>query len=120
MDKIEWMDRLLDLGARSIRCSSRLPKTDIGKHIGMQLMRAATSAGANYCEACGAESRKDFIHKLQIAIKELREADYWLRLIVRSKILDPNRFSKLIDDTNQLLSILIASVNTARRRSTKQ
>jgi four helix bundle protein len=61
-----------------------LNKTAVERHIALQFLRAATSAGANYEEACAGESRADFIHKLQIVLKELRESLYWLRLVEKS------------------------------------
>ncbi len=76
MNKRELTDRLLEFAARNIRLANALPKSAIGRHVGMQLMRSTTSAGANYCEACGAESRQDFLHKMQIVIKELRETQF--------------------------------------------
>lgn len=81
-------ERLLDYGVTVVRICNELNKTAIGMHIGNQLLRAGTSAGANYEEACGAQSRADFIHKLYIVLKELREAKYWLKLIQRSNILE--------------------------------
>jgi len=73
--------RSLDFAAEIIKLALRLNKTGVGRHIGGQLTRSGTSAGANYEKACGAESRADFIHKLHLVLKELRESSYWLRLI---------------------------------------
>lgn len=67
-------ERLLDFGVNAIKLARRLNKTATGRHIAGQLTRSGTSAGANYEEACGAESRLDFIHKLQVSLKELRES----------------------------------------------
>ena len=77
-------ERLLDYSARVIRLVDALPNTLVGRRIADQLLRSAMSAGANYEEAQGAESKEDFTHKLQIALKELRESGYWLQLLVRS------------------------------------
>jgi len=66
-------ERLLEYGARIIKLVESLPNTVVGRRVGDQLLRSGTSAGANYEEAQGAESKDDFIHKLQIALKELRE-----------------------------------------------
>src|ERR1700747_2659819 len=73
--------RLLAYGARVIRLVEALPKTLVCNRIGDQLLRSGMAVGANYEEAQGAESRPDFNHKLQIALKELRESNYWLRLL---------------------------------------
>ena len=78
-------------------------------------MRAATSAGANYSEACGAESKKDWVHKLQVAVK-LREADYWLKLIARTEMLKPDRLKRLIGEADEIIAILVAAVTTAKRK----
>ena len=110
------MDRLLDFGARCIHLATKLPKSDIGRHIALQLTRAATSAGANYSEACGAESTNDFIHKLQISLKELREADYWLRLIARVKMVKPSRLPELTAECDELQAILVAAITTTKRK----
>jgi len=74
----------LDFACEIIKLVIQLNGSAVGRHIAGQLLRSSTSAGANYEEACGAESRPDFIHKLQIVLKELRETLYWLRLIKKS------------------------------------
>jgi four helix bundle protein len=73
-------ERLLDFAANIIKLIGRFNQTFVGRHIGNQLMRSATSSGANYEEACGAESKADFIHKMQLVLKELRESLFWLKL----------------------------------------
>jgi four helix bundle protein len=75
-EKNDLSERLLDFAASCIKLTVRLNRTAAGKHIAIQLMRSATSSGANYEEACGAESRADFIHKLQLVLKELKESLY--------------------------------------------
>jgi four helix bundle protein len=81
-------DRLLDFAVRVIRLVGALPKTPLGRHVNGQLARSGTSAGANYEEARGAESRADFVHKLGVSWKETREAWYWLRLIHRAELVN--------------------------------
>jgi four helix bundle protein len=88
--------------------------TLVGRRVGDQLLRSGTSAGANYEEARGAESKDDFAHKLQIALKELRESNYWLRLLVKSGKLPSVRMTGLIDESNQLRAILSKSVATTK------
>ena len=110
-------DRLLDYSARVIKLVDALPNTLVGRRIADQLLRSAMSAGANYEEAQGAESKEDFTHKLQIALKELRESGYWLQLLVRSgkiliKMMDP-----LIDESNQLRAMLSKAVATAKGKA---
>lgn len=79
----------------------------------MQLLRSGTSAGANYEEARGAESRADFVHKLRIATKELRESIFWLRLVHRAELVHED-LTPLASEIEQLCAILTASARTAR------
>ena len=74
MEQRDLGERLLEYGARIVKLVESLPPTIAGKRIGDQLLRSGTSAGANYEEAQGAESHGDFVHKLQIALKEMRES----------------------------------------------
>jgi len=79
-------------------------------------MRAATSSGANYEEACGAESRADFIHKMQLVLKELRESLYWLKLVERTDLISGKDLQALVDEANELTKIVAKSVITAKER----
>jgi four helix bundle protein len=81
-----------------------------GDAIARQLVRCSSSAGAHYSEACDAESRKDFIHKLSIAVKELRESDYWLRRCNRRSTA---AIQAAPAECNELTAILVASIRTA-------
>ena len=110
-------ERLLDYGARIIKLVESLPNTLVGRRVADQLLRSGTSAGANYEEARGAESRDDFAHKLQIALKELRESGYGLRLLVRSCKISAERMKDLIDESNQLRAMLSKSVATAKGKA---
>ena len=107
-------ERLLDFGVRIIRLSNALPKSLAGKHVNGQLLRCGTSAGANYEEARGAESRNDFVHKLSVSWKETRESCYWLRLIHRAELIKPVLVSKLIAEADELSKILAASLRTTK------
>ena len=109
-------DRLLAFGARALRLAGALPRTIAGRHIATQLLRSATSVGANYQEAQAAESRGDFAHKLQIALKEARETNYWLRLIEAARLLPAAQLAGIIDESHQLKAILAKSV--ARTKGT--
>ena len=80
-----------------------------------QLFRSGTSAGANYEEACGASSRADFIHKLQIVLKELRESHYWLRLLHKAEMVRDADLSTHIEETKQLINIVAKSLITAKK-----
>jgi four helix bundle protein len=109
-------ERLLDFVVKIIKIVEALPKTIAGRHIGGQLVRAGTSSGSNYEEGCGAESRSDFIHKMSIVLKELKESRFWLRVIHRTQILSPKEVQPLMDECGELCAIIGKSVSTARRR----
>ncbi|RPI07620.1 MAG: four helix bundle protein [Zetaproteobacteria bacterium] len=106
-------DRLLDFTVQIIALASRLPRTAAGRHIGGQLVAAGTSVGAHYEEARGAESKADFVHKLGIALKECREARYWLRVIHRAKMLSDDFPAHLLSEADELCAILGQSILTA-------
>lgn len=110
-------ERFLEFGANIIKLSKDLYKTPEGRHIAGQLLRSGTSSGANYEEACGAESRRDFIHKLQITLKELKETCYWLRLIRKATLLPEKSLllSSLLEENKELINIIAKSVITAKQ-----
>jgi len=112
-------DRLLDFAVQVLVIVAALPKTPQARHIAKQLTRSATAPGAHYDEARSAESRADFVHKLKIACKEMRESHYWLRLIQRARLLSKLDVSPTIDEARQLAAILTASANTASHNQTK-
>ena len=107
--------RLIDFAVRIIEVARSLPKTKVGNHIAGQLVRCGTSPAPNYGEAQGAESRLDFIHKMKVCLKELRETRVWLVMIVRAGLIKPaSKLDSLIDENNQLIAIFVKSIQTAR------
>ena len=93
-----------------------LPNTRVGNHIAGQLLRCGTSPAPNYGEAQGAESRADFIHKMKVCLKELRETRVWLLMIVRAKLIKTtSKLDPLIQETNELISIFVTSIRTAKK-----
>jgi len=116
MKSEELEERFIDFAANIVRFVIGLEKTAIGRHIGGQLARSATSAGANYEEACGAESRADFIHKMQIVLKELRESIYWMRLIEKTKLAQSSNLLSLRQEAGELANIVAKSIVTAKSR----
>ena len=108
--------RLIDFSAIVIDVVEKLPGTKIGHHIASQLLRAGTSPAPNHAEAKSAESRKDFIHKMKVGLKELRETQVWLRVIKRKNIITS---AEVVDvalaESNELLAIFASSIATARR-----
>ncbi len=107
--------RLLDLAARVGKVVDALPKTRLGNHIAGHLVRSGTSPAPNDEKACAAESRKDFIHKLRIGPKKLRETQCWIRLIIKSELLPESRIGELLRETDVPCKISGQSVVTARR-----
>ena len=107
-------DRLLDFAARVGKVVDALPDTRLARHIAGQLVRSGTSPASNYEEACGAESRKDFIHKLSICLKELRETRCWVKLIIKTELLTASQMSGLLDECTQLCNIIGKSIVTAQ------
>ena len=112
-------ERLLDAVEGVRRLYPALQRDGASKHVAMQLWRAASGAGSNYEEARGAESSADFLHKLRIATKELREAHYWLRVVHRSDWIRGGSLDNLVDEFNQLIAILVASARTAKTNQPK-
>src|SRR5947208_1519460 len=94
----DLLERLLNFVARVGKVVDALPDTRMGRHVAGQLVRCGTSPAPNYAEACGAESRKDFVHKIGICLKELRESRCWLRLTIKSKLLSESRMAKVGDE----------------------
>jgi four helix bundle protein len=113
-------ERLIDFAVRIIRIAESLPKTKVGNHIAGQLIRCGTSPAPNYGEAQSAESRSDFVHKMKICLKELREKKVWLIMIIRANLIKPK--SKLepdIIENDELISIFMASIKTAKQNKSK-
>ncbi|MEO2032451.1 MAG: four helix bundle protein [Planctomycetaceae bacterium] len=107
-------DRLIEFAVRAINVAESLPDTRSGKHAGGQLLRSGTSPAPNYGEAQSAESRKDFIHKLKVALKELRETMIWLKIIERKPLCEPHWMKDIIEECDELIAILASSIRTAQ------
>jgi len=119
--KFDLEERLIDFAVRIIRTAESLPKTKTGNHISGQLIRCGTSPAPNYGEAQSAESLADFIHKMKICLKELRETRVWLLMIVKTNLLKPaSKLEPLIDENNELISIFVKSVNTAKKNRSRK
>ncbi|MGB8166013.1 MAG: four helix bundle protein [Chthoniobacteraceae bacterium] len=113
-------ERLLDFAARIGKAVDALPDSRLGRHVAGQLVRCGTSPAPNYGEACAAESRADFILKLGIVLKELRETRIWLRLSVKSNLLALKKLDLLIDEANQLMNIIGKSIVTAKANTPRR
>jgi four helix bundle protein len=104
--KYDLDGRLIDFASTIIDVTESLPSTIAGRHIAGQLVSSGTAPALHYGEAQGAESRRDFIHKMKTGLKELREAFNCLRLIRKKKWYAEKELAVLIDENNQLISIL--------------
>jgi len=108
-------DRLIDFAVRIITLVEALPDTKAGRHISGQLLRSGTSPAPNYGEAQSAESRADFLHKMKICLKELRETLIWLKIIERKPLCSKKRLVPILTECDELISIFVKSVQTAER-----
>src|SRR5690349_23966007 len=115
MARYDLEDRLLEFGTAACRLAQELPRTPLGEHSSLQLIRSSTSAFANYGEVQAAESRRDFIHKLGICLKELRETRTWLKFVQEMALSGTELVETVLRECDELLAILASSINTARR-----
>jgi len=116
----DLQERLIDFAVRVIKLAEALPNTSAGQHICGQILRSGTAPAPNYGEAQAAESRTDFIHKVKIALKELRETEVWLKIIMRCEMIKPVlKLEPLLKETDELISILFTSITTAKRNDAK-
>jgi len=114
--KYDLEERLIDFTMNVIEIVESLPQTRVGNHIASQLVRCGTSPAPNYGEARSAESRKDFIHKMKIVLKELRETRVWLLLITRKALVRPaEKVTQAQTECDELIAIFVASISTAER-----
>jgi len=116
-DKYDLEERLLEYSVKIIKLVEQLPNTRAGNHVAGQLLRSGTSPYPNHGEAQAAESPKDFVHKLRISLKELREALRWLRLIQRVPLInDSELLNILLNETEELIKIFVTSIKTAMKK----
>ena len=110
-------ERLLEFASRIIKLEERLFKSYAGRHIFGQLFRSGSSSGANYEESIAGQSKADFIHKTQIVLKEVRESNYWLRLIRKAKLVEENDsdLNFLLQESFEFIKIFNSSVLTAKQ-----
>jgi len=110
-------DRLLEFAAQILQIVELLPSTKAGNHIAGQLWRCGTSPLSNHGEVEAAESRTDFLHKLRICLKELRETKRWLRLVGRLDLTDISHLGVCLNEAEELIRIFVASVLTAENNA---
>ena len=116
MKNFDLEERMINFSVDIIKLTEKLPKTAAGKYFADQLIRSASSAALNYAEAQSGESRRDFIHKLMVALKELRETSSGLRIIDKAKLSRLDKFERnILKENNELISIFMQSVKTAKK-----
>jgi len=115
--KFDLDERLIDFAVEIIFFIEKLTSTRAANHLGGQLLRSGTAPSLNYGEVKGAESQKDFIHKMKVCLKELRESYNNLRILKRAKISkDESMLDSLISECNELISIFVSSIHTALKK----
>jgi four helix bundle protein len=115
----EMEDRLIGFAVDLFEISKHLNKSFIATHLTNQILRSSTGAALNFAEAQSAESRKDFIHKSSIVLKELRETNVNLRIIFRMNICsDIDRINRAMQESDELIAIFFKSIETAKKNGT--
>jgi four helix bundle protein len=114
----DMSERFMRFVVKILKLENQLLKTYSGRHIYGQLFRAGTSAGANFEEARAGESNADFIHKMQLVLKELRESHYWIKLLIASQLIpsEAHNLTSLIIESQELKNITAKSVVTAKSK----
>jgi len=107
-------ERLVNFAVNVIHLCGSFPKTEPGRHVSGQLLRCGTSPASNYAEARGAESRKDFVHKMGVVLKELNEAQIWLQIVRKSNMLPIGSTDSILNECVELSRIANASIRTAK------
>src|SRR3954452_17005116 len=118
MDKQQLLERTKTFALRSLKLVDPLPRTISGRAIGNQLVRSATSVGANYRAACRSRSRAEFAAKLGIVAEEADETVYWLELIRDGNLLPVNKLTDLLKEAHELTAIFTSGRRTSSRNQT--
>jgi four helix bundle protein len=118
--KYDLEDRLIDFAIRLSEVVEALPKTKLATQIGNHLTKSGTSPALNYGEAQSAESINDFIHKMKLVLKELRESYVCLKIIVRKPLITPiDKLNPIMKENNELIAIFVRSIETAKKKKNK-
>lgn len=117
MRKTELENRIIQFSIKTIKISGLLNQSPAGQTLSKQVARSGTSLALNYAEAQAAESKKDFVHKMGITLKELRETDMNLKLISGANLIkNQELIQEILRESNELISIFVASIRTAKTR----
>ena len=120
MNTDELKKRTKGIGLSIIKLIDMIPNTVAGRAIANQLIRSATSVGANYRAACRAKSKPDFINKLKIVEEEADETLYWVELIEESKLITNQNLSELKKEINEIIAIVVSSIKTTKEKLNQQ
>ena len=120
MTQEEMKARTKQFALRILKLVRSLPPNLVTETIGKQLLRSGTSVGANYRASCRAKSSADFINKLAIVEEEADESIYWMELLIEAQIVKENLLKNLIDEGNQILSIVVSTIRTAKEKRNPQ
>jgi len=116
MNKSDLEERLINFAVLIVEIISTMPNGKAATHLAGQLLRSGTSPALNYGEAQSGESRRDFIHKIKIVLKELRESNICLKIIKRTKLFKgEDKINLALDESNELIAIFVKSVETAQK-----
>ena len=120
MNKQDLEERLINFAVQILEIVQAMPENKSANHLAGQLLRSGTSTALNYGEAQSGESRKDFIHKINIVLKELRESNICMKLIYRTKLISSEEKIKFVlKENNELISIFVKSIETAKKNDQK-
>jgi len=116
MNREEFLDKCIAFSVRINKLRKYLRTKHHEYNNSDQIQRSGTSIGANYSEACNAESKADMVHKLSIAQKECKETIYWLKVLHGSELINEKYYEELMTDVEELYRVLTASIKTAKSR----
>ena len=121
MNSEELENRVIDFAVLIVEITEKMPSSYAGSYYAKQLLRSGSSPALNYGEVSAAESKRDFVHKMNIVLKELRETNNCLKIVRRTKLYGSEELvTKATQECKELLAIFIASVNTAKRNMDKK
>jgi four helix bundle protein len=109
--------RTKDFALRIVKLYGALPKSAVAQVLGKQILRSGTSVGAQYREACRAKSNADFVTKIEGALQELDETQYWLELIAETNLINPERLKALLDETEELIAMFVTMVKGVKEKT---
>jgi four helix bundle protein len=121
INKFDLEERMVNFAVQIVEICDNMVDTKASNHLSGQLIRSGTSPALNYGEAQGGESRRDFIHKIKVVLKELRESYICLKIIYRSQLFKSEEKMKIaMNENNELISIFVKSVETAQKNLTEE